>query len=331
MNQRVESKLTLFVKNCQDIRGEFFWQQPMANRLAALAYALADKPIDSDRIRDCHNMIKGEVGVFSNFRGMLSVYVAAALSLSPDPGQLLNDTLYVYGLLKEQKFWGNDFLVIAAYEIALNAKKIDYERTAERTRAFYDEMKANHRFHIGQDDYIFAAMLALSGIDVRIGATKLKGIHVRLKEEFGRFTNRNSLLTLAQMMVLGGNTDQCVDNITRLSRTLRKRKIRLDKTYTLPSLGVLTLLEKDHHQLADELIAVRDNLRSQKGFGAFSVSIHEILLYAVSMLTHGYIGDAQADITKAGITTSVTNLIIAQQVAIMTSIAASSAAAAASC
>jgi len=330
MNQKLEAKLALFNENYQSIRTEFAWQEPMAKRLAALAYALADKSLDSNRIKDCHKLIKSEVGVFSTFRGLLSVYVAAALSLSQEPGKLLADTLYVYDLLKAQRFWASDYLVVTAYEIAANAKKIDFERTAERTRSFYDEMKANHRFQIGSDDYIFAAMLALSDLDVHQGANKVKSIFIRLKEEFSRFSSRNSLLTLAQMLALGGSTEQCAYNVSKLNRALRNRKIKLDKTYTLPSLGALSLLNIDPCDLALELTAACDYLRGQKGFGGFSVSTQELQLYAVSLITHARIGDS-VNITQAGVTTSVTNLIIAQQVALIAAMSAASAAAAASC
>ena len=328
MNQQVESMLTLFAQNHQNIRNEFVWQEPMAKRLAALAYALADEPLDASRIINCHKMIKSEVGAFSNFRGMLSVYVAAALSLTPEPQKLLEDTLRVYDLLKEQRFWSSDYLVVTAYEIAANAKSFDYEHIAARTRGFYDEMKSNHRFLIGSDDYIFSAMLALSDLDVHDGANKVKAIYIRLKEEFSRFTSRNSLMTLAQMLALGGSTEECAYNVSKLNRAMRIRKIKLDKTYTLPSLGVLGLLNLDPCDIANEITAVTEFLRKQKGFGALSVSPQELQLYAVSLMTHAFVGKEQAGVTKAGLATSITNLVIAQQVALIASMAAMSAAAA---
>jgi len=331
MNKQVETMLHLFAQNHQSIRNEFVWQEPMAKRLAALAYAMAGQPLDANAIKEQHQAIKSEVGAFSSFRGMLSVYVAASLALNEEPAQLLANTLYVHDLLKEQGFWRNDYLVISAFEIALNAKRIDFERTAERAKNFYDEMKANHRFQISSDDYIFAAMLALTDMDAHQGANKVKNIYIRLREEFSRFTSRNSLLTLAQMLALGGSTEQCAQNIAALNRALRIRKVKLDKTYTLPSLGVLSLLNLDPCDMANELNAVTDFLRAQKGFGALSVSIQELQLYAVSLMTHAYVGSENAGVTKAGVTTSVTNLLIAQQVAFIASMAAMSAAASASC
>jgi len=329
MNQKVESMLHLFAENHQNIRNEFVWQEPMAKRLAALAYAMAGQSLNADALKKHHQMIKSEVGAFSSFRGMLSVYVAAALSLSQEPEVLLENTLYVYELLKEQGFWRNDYLVISAFEIASNENKIDFERTTQRAKDFYDAMKSNHRFQISSDDYIFAAMLALTDMDVIVGAEKVKAIYDRLRGEFSLFTSKNSLVTLAQMLALGGSTEYCADKVSQLNRELRARKIKLDKTYTLPSLGVLSLLTMDPCDLASELNASTEFLRLQKGLGALSVSIQELQLYAVSLMVHAHKGDEQAGITKAGVTTSVTNLLIAQQVALIASMSAMSAAASA--
>jgi len=331
MNPKIESMLQLFAQNHQNIRNEFVWQEPMAKRLAALTYAMAGKPLDANAIKSHHQMIKSEVGAFSSFRGMLSVYVAAALSLNQAPQELLEDTLLVYDLLKEQRFWSSDYLVVTAFEIALNSKRFDHINITTKTRDFYDEMKANHRFLIGSDDYIFSAMLALTNMDVHTGANKVKALFIRLKEEFSRFTSRSSLMTLAQMLAIGGSTVECAENVGKLNRALRSRKIKLDKTYTLPSLGVLSLLNLEPCTLVEDLNGVTDFLRVQKGFGALSVSTPELMLYAVSLMTHAYVGDEQTNITKAGITTSMTNMIIAQQIAFITTIVAVSAASSASC
>jgi len=331
MNSHLQNKLELFAENNQSIRSDFIWHDAMAKRLVALTYTLEGKKVDTEAIKDCHRMIKDEVGVFSTFRGNMAVYIAASLSLSEKPQQLLADTLEVYELLKQEGFWASDYLVVAAYEIAANTEKHKFERIACRSMEFYKEMKANIRFHIGQDDYIFAAMLALSDIDVHEGALKLRHLFTQLKSEFSAFISRNSIVTLSQMLVLAGSTDECVYNLLKLNRVLRKKKIRLDKTYTLPSLGVLGMFTVDKYAFADDLIASRDYLRSQKGFGALSVSTQELLLYAVSLITNAYTGDTDNNVMKVSVATSITNLIIAQQVAMIVAISVATTAAAASC
>ena len=330
MNNQLQEKLALFASNVGDIKGDFVMKEPSARRLAALIYSLEGKKIDTAAIKDAYSIIKSEVGIFSQFRGNLSIYLAAALSLSEQPKQLFEDTLVIYDQLKREGFWAGDYLAASAYEIALNAKKEDHSYMVSRTREFFNEMKANHRFLIGLDDYIFATMLALSGIDPHQGANKLKKLYQRTKAEFSFFISNSSLMSLSQMLVLGGSTEECVLNLLRLNRALRNYKVRLDRGFTLPSLAVLGMLGTDYSTLAEDIVNARDFLRSKKGFGPFFVSTQELLLYVVSIVTHAYADDIENDIMKANMTTSITNLIIAQQVAMMAAIAASTAAAASS-
>jgi len=331
MNNQLLSKLELFTDNNQSTRGDFIWQNAMAKRLVALAYALEGKQIDIDAIKECHRMMKDEVGIFSTFRGNMAVYIAASLSLNENPQQLLTNTLEVYDLLKQEGFWASDYLVVTAYEIAVNTERMMYSHIAQRSMEFYREMKSNIRFHIGQDDYIFAAMLAMSGIDIHDGALKMRHLFSQLKSEFSAFISRGSIVTLAQMLVLGESTDECIEHMLKLNRVLRKKKIRLDRTYTVPSMGVLGMLGVDKYAFADDLIAARDYLRAQKGFGAFSVSNQELLLYAVSLISNVYTADTDSSIMKSGVATSITNLIIAQQVAMIVAISVATTTTAASC
>ena len=330
MNSQLQSNLQLFVENNQSLKGDFIWHDPMAKRLAALTYALEGKNINSEAIKECHRIIKDDVGPFSTFRGNMAVYIAASLSLQDNPRQLLAHTLEVYNVLKQEGFWASDYLVVTAYEIAVNTSPDKFAYIAQRSMEFYREMKANIRFHIGQDDYIFAAMLAMSGIDIHDGALKMRHLFSQLKSEFSAFIGRNSIVTLSQMLVLGQSTNQCIEHLLKLSKVLRKRKVRLDKSYTLPSLGVLGILAVDKNTFADDLIATRDYLRQQKGFGHWSITTQELLLYAVSLITNAYTGDANNSM-KASVTTSVTNLIIAQQVAMIVAISVATSVAVASC
>jgi len=331
MNIQLQNKLELFAENNQSLRGDFIWQNAMAKRLVSLAYSLEGKNIDVEAIKECHGMMKDEVGAFSTFRGNMAVYIAASLSLSGRPRLLLEESLEIYELLKQEGFWASDYLVVTAYEIAANTERNNFEHVVRRSMEFYREMKANIRFHIGQDDYIFAAMLAMSNIDVHAGALKMRHLFSQLKTEFSAFIGRGSIVTLAQMLVLGESTCECVEHMLKLNRVLRKKKIRLDKTYTVPSMGVLGMLQVDKYAFADDLIEARDYLRGQKGFGVMSVSTQELLLYAVSLITNAYMADADNSVMKTGVATSITNLIIAQQVAMIVAISVATTAAAASC
>ena len=198
MTNLLQKKLDLFTKNTLAMRDDFIWQEASAKRLVALVYALDGKSIDSDAIREAHSMIKSEVGVFSVFRGNFSIYVAAALSLSDDKNQLFSDTLAVYDVMKKQGFRSNDFLGITAFEIAVNADSSQFSEIAERAMEFYNEMKANHRFLISANDYIFAALMALQvpRLEPHETANKLKKLYIHLKDELSFWLANSSILTL---------------------------------------------------------------------------------------------------------------------------------------
>jgi len=240
---------------------------------------------------------------------------------------VLDETLRVYDMLKDAKLRSSDFLVMAAYQIATQAKPTSVQGVVNRTRLFYDGMKARRFFTTGQDDYIFAAMLGLSNLDVEVGIERIERLNVRLK---GDFSNRSSIQALAQVLVLSGSDETAVCCVLALRDALRAQKIRLDKAYTLPSLGILALLPMDSDTIVKDLEQASETLLAQKGFSRWSVSKQERLLYAATIVAGECAKRIEGGILTATISTSITNIIIAQQAAMMAAIFASTAAAAAS-
>jgi hypothetical protein len=320
-----QSKLALFAKNVEILKSEFVWKGALTRRMAALLYAQEGKSVDGEAIRKCHAMIKRNTGMFSAFRGNMALCIAALISLSPNPRDRFGETLKVYDLLKAAKFRASDFLVMAAHQIAAQSKPSDYEQVVTRTRSFYDEMKDRHFFYTGQDDYIFSAMLGLTDLDVAEGAERIERLYSRLKDAFW---HKNSVQTLAQMLALGHSDDTVIHRMLALRDALRAQRIRLDKAYTLPILGVLTLLPVEIDAIVRDIVAAQDTLRTQKGFGSLSVTSQELLLFAVSIIAGDYAENAKDGVLTATLSTSLINIIMAQQAAMIAVIAASTAASA---
>ena len=318
----LQEKLNLFIENTKAIRGEFIWHDMMTKRLVALLYTQEKMQIDIGAIKKSHDLIKQNTGPFSTFRGSLSLCISSLLSLSENPQEMLNETLKVYELLKKAKFAPSDYLVIASYEIARQARPDEYDNVVERTRAFFEGMRSNRIFTTGQDDYIYAAMLGLSDLDVSSGTNRIERVNSRLRDEF---RDKNSVQALSQVLVLGGSDENILFCILKLRDALRAQKIRLDKSYTLSALGILTLLKADVDALVRDINDVQSQLRAQKGFGAFSVGTQELLLYATAIVAGIYADDIENGIIAASVSTNITNIIIAQQVAMIAAIAASSA------
>lgn len=321
----IPARLALFAENAQAIRKEFTWQNALTKRLAALLYAQANRRIDCDAIRQCHDLMKQNTGVFSTFRGHLALGVATLLSLSPDPQNLFSQTLAVYELLRAAKLRNSDYLVMAAYQIAAQTETARYQFAVDRTRAFYDGMKAHRRFQTGQDDYIYAAMLGLSTLDPVIATDRIERLFDQLR---GQSRDKNSIQALAQVLVLGGSDDTAVVRVATLRDALRAEQIKLDKTFTLPSLGILALLPTEPAVIARDIHQAQAFLRAQKGFGPLSVTTQELLLYAAGIVADSYARTVDSGVLTATISTSVTNIIIAQQAATIAATSASGTAAA---
>jgi hypothetical protein len=323
MEKTLQHKLELFVANTQTIRKEFVWQHSLTKRLAALLYAQEGKPLDCEALRRCHGLIKEGVGPFSAFRGDMALCVATLLSLSPNPQGLFDRTLQVYALLKEEKLWASEHLTIAAFQIAAQSDPAEHAAIAARTRAFYDGMKANHFFLTGQDDYVFAAMLGLSGMDVAAGTARIEAFHRRLK---GEFLNNNSVQALSQVLVLGNADDALADRVLALRDAMRAQGIKLDKTYTLPALGCLALLPIEVADIVQDIAEAQAYLREQKGFGGLSLSTQELLLLASSMVAGEHAQTLKGGVLTSALTTSITNIRLAQQAAMIAVVASSAAA-----
>jgi hypothetical protein len=326
MTRKIEEKLDLFTLNAQTIKKEFIWHHTLTRHLAALIYAQAGRPVDCEAIHQCRDMIKRSTSVFSAFREIMSLCIAALLSLSDDPESLFSEVVKIYDLLKREKFRKSDYLAMAAYQIAANTNANNCFSIIERTKAFYDRMKANHRFYTGQDDYIFAAMLGLSDLNVDAGADRVEQLYTSLKDEF---RDKNSVQALAQVLVLGCATDETVNRLMTLRDTLKAQKLRLDRLYTLPSLGILALLPVDIEIIARDIEEAQTFLRAQKGFGALSVDKQELLLLTAAIVAWEYADSVKSGVLTATLSTSITNIIIAQQAAMIAMISASTAATAA--
>jgi len=324
MNQKITDRLTLFTQNVDAMRRGFTWHHTGTKRLAALLYALEGKAIDCEALKESLSVIQKRKGVFSMFRGNMSLFIAAMLSLDEGCQKRLDEVSIVYDMLKVVRFRPSDYTAVAAYLIVTDTDMSNYQNTVERARAFYDGMKKNNRLHTGEDDYIFAVMLGLSDIDVEEGVQRVDELYRKLRADF-RSAGGGSIQALSQMLTLGGKSNEALGHLLLLRTNLRARRVRLDKTYTLPALGAMSLLPVEGEVLVKDIIAAQDHLRGQRGFGRFTVSTQEILLFSSAVISSVYAKD-MSDKVIAATSVSIVNIIIAQQVAMI--VAASAAAAA---
>lgn len=268
--------------------------------------------------------------MFSMFRGHTVICLTALLTLSSNQDLLLKSTLEIYEQMRARKFKSSDYLVIAAFLIAGHSHPTQYSTAVERAKAFYDRMKLTRRFHTNSDDYIFATLLALSESEIEQAGSLMDRLYDQLKPELP-FKGGNNIQTLSQVLAIGqGDPAVVVPRVLALRDHCKVQNLRLDKGYTLPSLGILALLSAPTDEIMTDVAETYQYLRTEKGLGKWSISSSELLLFCSSFVACKHIKEGQHDkLLLATTSNEMKSIIISQQIALTIAIVSAAVAASA--
>lgn len=318
---------SLFIENRDTVKAALSWDNSYIYPVCAAIFTDKRLRADSDRLKACRDLLKGETGPFSSFRGTAKLATISMLAADEEPETLLQRGLTVYQALKAH-FSGSQYLPVAAMILANLTEPARYEEVSARTRAVYKLMKQEHPFLTGGEDSVFAALLALSPLSDQEIVAETEACYERLKPAFH---SGNAVQSLSHVLALGeGGAGEKCDKTLALYDKLRDREYRYGVSYELATLGSLALLPGEPDELADDTAQVADWLAEQKGYGVFGVGKKQRLMHAGMLVTSDRIGDAQRSAMGPAALGAVVSLIAAQQAAICAAVAASSAASASS-
>lgn len=285
MNEILQNKLDLFVQNAQEIRKEYFLEWDTMKRVCALLYTLHGKTLDKEALRSCYDLIYGKVTPFSYLGGRLALVLAGQLALSENPEQLFAKTMLVYDKMKKLKFYPSDYLAYAAYLVAAQVKEEEYDWVIQRSRAYFDGVKKDHRFLTGEDDYIYMALFGLTDTSVEPTVEKTEELFQQLKPYFdvSGVTQSLSLAFSAR-----DNSSQLVERMLQIQEGLRAAGLKLFKDDTANILEILTLVPAEVDELVGTVRECYEYLSVQKGFTGWTEEKFEILLFVSGMVATYY-------------------------------------------
>lgn len=346
MDNAFQSRIDLFLKNAEIARQGFVWKDTHVKHLVALLFTAEGRTIDVETLKACERMIKEKTGIFSTFRGNSALTIAAMMALKNEPQVLIGKSIDVYERMKRAGFRASDYLVIASFLIAeyagtdawasmqteppsgaiywRDASVLDpFGPVVAKAKAFFEGMRQGHWFITGQDDYILAAMLGLSGLPIESGVARIQRYYDELKPDFH---SGNAVQALAQVLALGGDMEGLPSRVRDLAEGFRAYGLRLDRQYTLSTLGVLGLLPQDRDTIVRSIQESYEYLRQQRRFGPWSIGKQEVLLYASALFAFASVENIEKGLLRSTIATSITSIVIAQQAAMIAAVSASSAA-----
>lgn len=310
MNVNLTSAADLYYDNVQRIKSYSVWKHDLAKRLAALLFTAEGRQVDSEALRKAEKALKQTAGPFSPVRGTAGLMICAVLALSEDPQNAHSRVLAALDLLKHSKFRSSDYLAVAAGIVARQTSVENLSVVCARAGEFLSGMKQNHPYIAGQDDYAYAALLALSDLQVSTGLDSIEKLYGELRYEL---RPRGSVYNLCQVLALDGKTDQRADQVRRLRSAFRSAGLKLDKANTLVSIGILSLIDEPEAAIVGSVQDVFDYLRHKKGMGSFSVNKDEMLLTATTLTACILLRDQNRAVAAGVVSSAITKLIIAQQ------------------
>lgn len=323
MREELKKRCELFIENRDIIKSISGWESAYVYPLCAGILAARGVHADEERLTSCRDILRQNTGIFSNFRGVSKLATITMLSLSPIPELRMEQMLELYTKLKDV-FWGSEYLTVAAASIAEMADPSQYESIIRKTGEIYSRMKAAHPFLTSGEDSAFAALLAMSGLDVSWAEREMEQCYEILKPHF---ISGNAVQSLSHILALGeASSQQKCRRAMELFQELKDRGCKYGTGYELATLGVLALLDIEKEILIEDIVSCDEFLKGQKGFGAFGIGARQRLMYAGMLSSCEYVPSLQPMQTTA--LHSVVALVIAQQAAVCASAAAASAAAA---
>ena len=305
MNSQLQQKCELFVQNKEVISKAFAWNMGLMSLTAALV--LTEKGIEAkkDKLKECEAILKNHASVFSEFRGNIKVPFICKMAASDNPERYFTQVETVYKMLNAKKLLGNEYKILAAMTICDYVSENEYSTYVAKTNAIYEQMKEKHRWLTSDEDMPFAAILAVSDIEISKLIDEMESCYTILK---GSFSDSNAVQSLSHVLALGDmpSETKCA-RVEQIFDALKKQNHKFGSGHELSSLGALALGDLSVDEIAAMISEVDDFLKVQRGFGALSLGSRERRIYAAQLcLNHVAPGNIRMDSAVLGNMLAVT-------------------------
>ncbi len=329
MNIEIKGKANLMEENYKELKGNFKWDTGILKHFCAMMHAVRGERVNADKIKEIKNYIKEETGWTSDYRGNNLLIISTLLCFEENYKSFFKNMVEVHAKMRQYGFRKSEYLPLATYTIVKDVPEEQWNCKLQRMDEFYKGMKEKHFWLTSTDDYVFAAVLAATDLDVKETMEKVEECYKALNEE--GFSKGNDLQTLSHIMALGEESvyEKC-KKANSLYNKLKDEKCKL-KYSGLATLGVLTLIGGNENQIVREIKEVNDFIYEKDGYGMWSLDKSMRTILSANLVCDFYIDEMKKGVLKVALANSINAIIIAQeQAAIAACIIASTAAASSS-
>ncbi len=254
--------------------------------------------------------------------------LSSLLNLENNYKDFFHSMQTVYKKMKNARFSGTDYLTLSSYTMVKKVSIDKWDEKIERMSSFYSNMKKNHFWLTSQDDYVLAAVLATSDLEVEKTSYEME-YYYKLLNNNGFFKG-TSLQSLSQILVFGEeDAERKCSRALSLYDKLNNKKCKL-KYDGLASLGMLTLITSNEDEIVGEIKEVYDYIRKKQGYGFLNIEKSHVTMLAISLVADCHIDKIKEGLLDATLANSINAILIAEQQVIMSGCIVASVAAASS-
>lgn len=328
MDTTLQETCDLIIDNYHKIKKCMFWEIA-ANNVAVMSSFLSASNgavSSAEKYRECKKILKKNASIFSSFRGISESMVVTKMTLADNPREYLSGAIEVYKKLRQlHKLTASPYMVLAAMTIYENGGLSKADENIEQLEKLYKSLKKKHPMLTWDSDRGYLSMIVASGLNIDTVEEEIERCYEACKSIT---IVRDSVHSLAQVLALSPKaTEEKANEVKEIIQLLKQRKKRVSKSYTLSSLGALTLLDMDASQKADLIVEVDDYLKTQKGFKWYSIDPYIRRVYAILIVLLAYSSSEQSKVSE-NISGTLTMVIVEQIITLIIIYAVSSSSAA---
>ncbi len=318
MNQKLDDICNKFIANRDTLRKNYKFQNRIMHIIGSYVFTCYGKYIDLNQLKWCDALVKQKASLVSHFRGIVRLLTSVMLAVDNNPSEKLDSALKIYKELKKQ-FFSSPYLPLCAMILVDVSDSGDYTRVITKAKTLYKYLRKKHPLLISQEDVVLAVLLASSPLYNDQIIYETESCYQLIQP---RFYSKNSVQTLSQVLALfKGTSEEKAEKVLAVYNGLAKRGYRYGKGYELPALGMVSMLA-DTNSVIDDMIYVDAFLSKQKGYGGLYYTKKTKLFHAAML-----VGCYYSEVSDRSIMGTITiTTAITQQLAIITAVAASSAA-----
>ena len=286
MNQKLQDRCNLLAMNRKQLSDNFKWESDLMNYASATIYTGKNQQVDIALVKKCEALLKSKTGAFSEFRGNVKMVLLCKMAMAEDAEAYFEQVEAIYHMLHKSVWMGNEYKIMAAMTILDYGKEQTPEVYVERTNEIYARMKKEHSWLTSDEDIPFAAMLAVSGLEIDFLVEEMEKIYSALKD---KYYDNNAVQSLSHVLcVIPGTAEEKCAKFNQIFDGLKQKKHKYGSGYELAILGALVTVSVSEEQIVQDIIDADDYLKTLKGFGDMSLGSTRRRMYAVLQVLDEY-------------------------------------------